>query len=160
ESNPLASLLAGGVVALLFQRLREFVQRAVSRLLFGDRDEPYTAISRLGRRLGATLAPEAVLPTIVTSVRDALRLPYAAIFVRRDTDLVIGAASGEPMPAPLCLPLLYQSEQLGELRVAPRAPGERWSGAERRLLEDLAGQAGIALHAVRLTTDLQFAREQ
>jgi signal transduction histidine kinase len=160
EGNPLASLLAAGVVAVLFQRLREYFQGAASRLLFGDRDDPYAAITRLGRRLGATLAHDAVLQAVVTSVRDALKLPYAAILLRREEDLVIASASGEPTQAPLSLPLLYQGELLGELRVAPRAPGESWTGAERRLLEDLAGQAGIALHAVRVTRDLQLAREQ
>jgi signal transduction histidine kinase len=160
ETNPLASLLAAGVVAVLFQRLREYFQRTVSPLLFGDRDDPYAAVSRLSRRLGATLASDAVLPAVLTSVRDALKLPYAAILVRRDDDLAVAAASGVPTTAPLCLPLLYQGESLGELRVAPRAPGEGWTGAERRLLADLAGQAGIALHAVRLTGDLQLAREK
>jgi signal transduction histidine kinase len=41
------------------------------------------------------------------------------------------------------------------LLLAPRAPGETFSAADKRLLDDLAHQAGVAVHAVRLTTDLQ-----
>src|SRR5215216_7854184 len=38
-----ASLVATGLVAVLFQPLRERLQRAVNRLLYGDRAEPYAA---------------------------------------------------------------------------------------------------------------------
>jgi signal transduction histidine kinase len=50
---------------------------------------------------------------------------------------------------------VYQNEQIGELRLAPRAPGETFSSADRALLNDLARQAGIAASAVLLTIDLQ-----
>jgi signal transduction histidine kinase/DNA-binding NarL/FixJ family response regulator len=56
------SLIATGLVALLFQPVRERVQRFVNRLLYGERAEPYEVIAGLGRRLEATFAPEAVLP--------------------------------------------------------------------------------------------------
>jgi hypothetical protein len=42
-------------------------------------------------------------------------------------------------------------EQVGELLLAPRAPGEVFSGADRRLFEDLTRQVAGAVHAVRLT---------
>ncbi len=58
------------------------------------------------------------------------------------------------------LPLVYQSEPIGELLLAPRSPGESLTASDRRLLTDLARQAGIAAHAVRLTTELQRSRER
>jgi hypothetical protein len=73
--NLLISLLATGVVALLFQPLRERLQRAVNRLMYGERDDPYAVVSRLGRRLEAILASEDVLPTIVETIREALKCP-------------------------------------------------------------------------------------
>ena len=36
--------------------------------MYGERDDPYAVISRLGKRLEATLAPEAVLPTVVETI--------------------------------------------------------------------------------------------
>ena len=73
------SLVATGVAAVLFQPLRQRLQRGVNRLLYGERDDPYAVLARLGRRLEATLTPDAVLPAIVQTVREALRLPYVAL---------------------------------------------------------------------------------
>jgi len=57
------------------------------------------------------------------------------------------------------IPLVYQSELVGQLLVAPRAPKEPFTPADRRLLENIARQAGTAVHAVQLTADLQRSRE-
>jgi signal transduction histidine kinase len=55
---------------------------------------------------------------------------------------------------------VYHREEMGRLVISPRAPGEGFSDADRRLLEDLARQAEVAVHAVRLTADLQSSRER
>ncbi len=163
------SLVATGVVAILFQPLRGWLQRGANRLLYGERDEPYAVITRLGQRLGGTLAPDAILPTIVETVAGALKLPYAAIALWRGGVMTIAteypvAAAGVPGRAAVrtlhTLPLAYQGESVGELRLALR-PGETGFGpADRRLLADLARQAGAAVHAVRLAADLQRSRER
>ncbi len=81
SGNLFTSLVATGVVAVLFQPLRERLQRGVNRLMYGQRDEPYAVLSRLGQRLEATLAPDAMLPTIVETIKEALKLPYVALAV-------------------------------------------------------------------------------
>ena len=149
------SVLATGLVALLFQPLRYHLQRGINRLMYGERDDPYAVLSRLGQRLEATLAPEAVLPTIVETVKESLKLPYTAITLQQDDAFVVVAASGTPVGEELCLPLVYQNKPVGQLLLGPRAPGESFSSADRRLLDDLAREAGVAVHAVRLTTNLQ-----
>jgi signal transduction histidine kinase len=149
------SLLATGLIAVLIQPLHSRLQRAVNHLLYGERDEPYKVISRLGQRLEATLAPEAVLPTIVETVTGALKLPYAAISLKQDGEDVIAASSGRATDELTRLPLVYQGEHIGDLLLTPRARGETFSSADRDLLAELARQAGIAVHGVRLTTDLQ-----
>lgn len=154
------SLVATGLVALLFQPLRERVQRVVNRFVYGDRDDPYAVVSRLGQRLEATLAPESVLPTIAETVAQALKLPYVAITLRQGEALTASAAYGAPHGDLLTLPLTYQSEPVGELALAARGPSDAFSTADRRLLEDLARQIGIAAHAVRLTEDLQQSRRR
>jgi signal transduction histidine kinase len=162
QGNIAVSLLATGLVAVLFQPLRSRLQRGVNRLMYGERDDPYAVISRLGKRFEAALAPETVLPTIVGIVREALKLPYAAIALPHDgNDFEIVAASGEEPPAdPLVLPLSYGGESVGELLLAPRAPGETFSAADRRLLDGLAGHAGVAVHGVRVMADLRRSRER
>ncbi|MBA3642703.1 MAG: histidine kinase [Chloroflexia bacterium] len=154
------SLLSTGLVALLFQPMRERLQRAVNRLMYGERDQPYRVLSRLGQRLEATLAPEEILAAIVQTVASALKLPYAAIALRHEDAVVVAAATGQPVANALRLPLVYQGEPVGELRLAPRAGDGALSAADRRLLEDLARQAGVAVHAVRLAADLQRSRER
>ena len=154
------SLVATGLVAVLFQPLRERLQRGVNHLLYGQRDEPYAVLARLGQRLEASLAPDAVLPAIVQTVREALKVPYAAIALQQEGGPAIAAAAGTPTSVAVRLPLLYRQEVVGELLLAARAPGESFSAADRRLLDDLARQVGVATHAVRLTADLRRAREQ
>jgi signal transduction histidine kinase len=155
RGNLLIALLATGLVAVLFQPLRDRLQRAVNRLLYGERDDPYAVLTRLGQRLEATLAPDTVLPTIVQTVTEALKLPYAALALNGPAGLTVVATHGTPAATPLQLPLAYQNQPVGELRLAPRAAGEAFSSADRRLLDDLARHAGVAAYAVRLTADLR-----
>jgi signal transduction histidine kinase len=163
----LVSLIATGVVAVLFAPLRDRLQRVVNRLLYGERDDPYAALSRLGQRLEAALTPEAVLPTVVRTVKEALRLPYAAVEIRRNGSFEVAAETDGPVGDTASLPLLYGGEPVGRL-VLGRRPGEAdFTPADRRLLEDLARQVGVAVHATRLTeealrlsADLQKSRER
>jgi signal transduction histidine kinase len=178
QGNVLLSLLATGLIAVLFQPLRLRLQRGVNRLMYGERDDPYVVLSRLGNRLEATLVPEKVLPTIVETVAHALKLPYVAIALLPEQHPVTGtiagttgaiavagtqeaaivASYGAPTADPLRMPLVYQAETIGYLLLAARA-GDTFGKADSRLLTDLARQAGVAVYAVRLTTHLQHLTE-
>jgi hypothetical protein len=96
QGNIAVSLLATGLVAVLFQPLRSRLQRGVNRLMYGERDDPYAVISRLGRRLEATLAPDTVLPTLVETIAQALKLPYVAILLKEGEDYRTAASYGSP----------------------------------------------------------------
>ncbi|MGH3087445.1 MAG: histidine kinase [Rubrobacteraceae bacterium] len=154
------SLVAAGLVAVLFAPLRDRLQRGANRLMYGERDDPYAVISRLGERMEATLEPEAVLPTIALTLREALKLPYAAIELREGNEPFVAAEEGSPTKEEIRLPLAHHGEEIGALLLAPRPGEDGFSPADRRLLEDLARQAGAAAHAVRLTKDLQRSRER
>jgi signal transduction histidine kinase len=178
QGNVLLSLLATGLIAVLFQPLRLRLQRGVNRLMYGERDDPYVVLARLGNRLEATLLPQMVLPTIVETVAQALKLPYVAIALVPDQSPFTGttvksvgertgagiempdivASYGEPSPEPLRVPLVYQAEMIGYLLLAARS-GDTFGKEDSRLLADLARQAGVAVYAVRLTTHLQHLTE-
>jgi signal transduction histidine kinase len=160
RGSPLVALLATGLVAVAFGPLRLRLQRGVNRLLYGERDEPYAVLARLGQRLGGALAPDAVLPVVAETVAGALKLPYVAVALQEGGLSRVAAAYGAPVTDPLCLPLVYQGETVGQLVLAPRRGSAAFTPAERRLLDDLARQAGVAAHAVRLTADLQRSRER
>jgi signal transduction histidine kinase len=144
---------------VLFQPLRAALQRRVRRLLYGMQDEPYAALSGLGRRLAATLPGEDVEARVVGTVRTALRVPYVAIALRGDEGYAITRESGTPTANRLTLPLLHQGEEVGLLLVDDE-PGGRLTDPGRALLADLARQAGAAVHGVRLTASLRSTAEQ
>lgn len=154
------AFLTAGLVAALFQPLRDRLQRGINRLMYGERDDPVAVLSRLGQRMEATVAPEALLPGLVETVAQALKLPYVAIGLGEDDRLKVAAAYGLPVDHVLRLPLVYQAETIGQLLVAPRSPGESFSPGDQKLLENIAQQAGAAVHAVQLTAALQHSRQR
>jgi signal transduction histidine kinase len=161
QNNLLFSLLATGLIAVLFQPIRNRLQIRANRLLFGDRDDPYKVLSQLGRQLRETAAPEATLPTITSTLCHTLKLPYAAVALNAaDGERYTAASTGRPSAVTEEWPLLYQGEIVGWLVVSPQASEKTFSERERLLLADIANQAGAAAHAIRLTTALQRSRER
>ncbi|MFL5587276.1 MAG: sensor histidine kinase [Ktedonobacteraceae bacterium] len=169
------SLLATALVAVLFQPLHQWLQQGVNRVMFGDRNEPYRVLSRLGQRLEETLPAESLLPTIVKTVAHALKLPYVAILWKRE-QIQLGAESQLPVAAfgtsrggaaDTRVPLIHQGKHLGDLVLSPRQREEELTAADLRLVRDLTPQIGMALHSAllladlhHLTTDLQRSRER
>jgi two-component system NarL family sensor kinase len=154
------TLLATGIAALVALPLRDRLQRRVSRLLYGDRDEPYRAIARLGERLEASLDPQLVLPMVAETVAEALRLPYVGIELQTESGVTVAAAHGSARGALERLPLTHRGEQIGWLALAPRAAEEGFGAADRALLAELARQASAAAHSVRLTAELLRSRQE
>jgi two-component system, NarL family, sensor kinase len=155
-----SSLVATGIIALLFQPLRERVQRGANRLLYGDRQDPYAVVSRLGARLEQALDPAAVLPQVAQTVAEALQVPYVAIELDSDSGSRLVASHGRRGIDPEAFPMTYQGQVVGRLLVSPRSPSQSFTAGERDLLQNLARQAGLAAHAARLTADLQRSRER
>jgi signal transduction histidine kinase len=167
QGNLLVSILAAGLVAVLFQPVRERLQAAVNHLMYGKRDDPYAVLSRLGRHLESTLAPDDVLPAVTRTVREALKLPYAEIQLRHREGFETAAAAGDPVEDTVRLPLVYGGEPVGRLVLGLRTGEESFSPEESRLFKDLAHQVGVAAHAtllgdeaIRLSADLQRSRER
>lgn len=160
QGNLVIALLATGIVAVLFQPLRERLQRGVNRLIFGIRDDPIEALSQLGRQLETALPPNAVLPVLVETVAQTLKLPYVAIQLPLNDEDTVAAAYGEQVQESAHFPLVYQGENVGQLVVALRSPGSSFSPGEMRLLRNVARQASAAVHAVQLMADLRRSRQQ
>ena len=160
ETNWWLALLATGLVAMLFQPIHRRLQRGVNRLLYGQRDEPFEVLSQLGQRLEMTLTPDSLYPTIVEAVAQALRLPYAALEVSDGDGFRLVESYGRPVARPATLPLTNQGEVVGRLLVSARTAREEFSEADRRLLQNIARQAGAAVYNVQLTADLQRSRQQ
>lgn len=159
-AGTLPALAATLVAAAAFQPVRDRLQRVVNRALYGERDEPATVLGRLGERLEGTLAPDAVLPTLVQTVAQALKLPYAAIRLGTDGSERIAAEYGHPTRAPVTYPLAYRGRTLGTMALETRGSDEPFTKAESALLAAIARQAGVAAYAVQTTADLRRSRER
>jgi two-component system NarL family sensor kinase len=160
RAEQLPPLVATGLIALAFQPLRQRVQRGANRLLYGDREDPYAVVSRLGSRLEQAVDPAAVLPQVAQSVADALVLPYVAIELHSGATPRVVVSHGRRGIEPEAFPMTYQGQVVGRLLVSARSSSQSFTAAERDLLQNLARQAGLAAHAARLTTDLQRSRER
>lgn len=154
------ALVAAGLILLLVLALHGPLQRQVNRWVHGDPDEPLVALIRLGERLSAAADPEdlagKVLPSVVARVCRALRATQARLTLRDGTVVVHGAAAKPTAPGEIELPVESGGEELGVLSLT--RPGG-FSRADRRVLERLAQQTGVAAHAVLLAREARRARE-
>lgn len=159
-SNPVISFLAAGVLAILFEPLRQRLQRAVNRWMYGERDDPYAVLSRLVGTLERTPATNEVLPAIAETIGHSLKIPYVAIWLDQDDAENLAASSGSETTDLVSFPLAYQGETIGRLEVARRAPNEEFSKADLHLIENITQQAGAAAQTVRLHAELVRSRAQ
>lgn len=160
-STPFAtSLLATGVAAIAALPIRDGLQRAATRLVYGDRDEPVRAIRRLGERLELSVDPETMPRVVVDTVADALRLPYVGLELGTPQASRLVAERGTRADDVVERSLAYQSRPIGRLIVGTRGPADPLTNADLTLLEDLARQIGVAAHAAGLTEDLRLSRER
>jgi signal transduction histidine kinase len=153
------SLLATAVIAVVFAPLRSTVQRFVNRVMYGYRDDPYAALSDLGKQLEGIVEPDAAMPAVAEAVAHSLKLPYVALRLTYGEGIETVAEFGDPRGPTTTLPLTHHGEIVGELVVSPRGPREELTPADLRTLNDIARQVGPAARAVRLAHDLQRSRE-
>ncbi|HEY3513650.1 histidine kinase [Kribbella sp. NPDC051137] len=162
-------------VALIIAPVLPRLQQLVDRALYGDRHNPARVASRVGSQLSAGL------PGVLAAVRSALRLPYAAIRVNgtiiASDGLPPSPASGPTAPASPGLaayglraeaavagvsvvPLSYGEEVLGLLEVGTRSGEAGLSSADLGVLALVAVPLAVAVHATRLSAELQTSREK
>lgn len=161
RGNVGVSLIATGIVAVAFSPLRERLQRAANRLVYGDRDNPTTAIARLGRRLDEAAGPQDLLACAATEVAEALRLRYVAIEVATAAGAQTAVRHGTQPPSGRLARVALHSHGTTEgwLVFAPRSD-EELSPAERRLLDILVRPIGATVQAHRLAEELRSSRER
>jgi two-component system NarL family sensor kinase len=155
------SLLATGIAALAALPLRDLLQRSVNRVMYGQRDKPWQAMRRLGQRLDLAADPDRAFPVIVETIAEALRLPYVALELIHPTGVsAIAAEVGSSQADVVSLPLAHGTEPVGRLVLGIRSGERSFRADEQGLLEDLARQAGAAIHALRLRDDLARSHER
>ena len=152
------SVVATGIVAGLFQPVRRWATRFADRLVFGRRAEPYEVLSRFSDRVGDTYAAEDVLPRLARVIAEGTGADRVELWLGTGDGLHEAAAwpaGAEPIADPdRIVEVDQQGRNLGQIRIHKPA-AEPLTGAEDRLLDDLASQAGVVVRNVGLTSDLQ-----
>lgn len=153
------SILATGIIATTFHPMLIIFRQTANRLFYGERHDPYRAISNLGRRLEQTLNPQELAQTIVQTVSSTLKLPFVAMQTIGSSGQIQTVSIGEAVGTPLEFLLLVKGKSVGSLLVSNRFFGEAFRLSETRLLEDLASRAAIAVQEAQLAQELQASKE-
>lgn len=156
-AESIVTLALVAVIALFLSHARDRLQRSVNRLMYGQRDEPYGVLARLGRRLHDATEPASITTAITDTLAGALRVPYVGLTLD-STDHPPVPGSGFPGDV-LRVPVIHHDQQVACLHVPPRSPGEAFNPADVALLDDLARQIAAPLAALRLTEELDRARK-
>ncbi|MDR6882200.1 histidine kinase [Bacillus sp. 3255] len=163
----IVSLLATAVVAVAFAPLKEWLQKQINRMMKGRHDDPYAVLLELGNLLIQPQAPEAMLNAVVFTVKNAMRLPYTAIYAGVGGQDTLVVSAGEPMHELHVMPIIHRGEELGTLQIASRSSGELFTSEDNKFLDVLLRQAGPIVENWQMTQgmkllaqDLQESREK
>ena len=145
------SLIATAVLAVAFEPLRRRVQLVADRIVYGHRATPYEALARLSAHLTAPAG--GLLDGICTTVADGVGAREVVLWTGSPDHLRAVSswppgADLPPEPQRLAdltgVPVVHDGRFRGVISLL-KAPGEALSGAEKRLVGDLAAQAGLVL---------------
>lgn len=159
------------LVAIAFDPVKSRVQRLVNRLVLGARATPYEVLSSLAERMGESVPTDellnrmarvlaegtgAVRADVWLKVGDELR-PTASWWTAELPTPVVHQVTGLGLPeiseVTRAVGVRHQGDLYGALSVT-LPPGEDLTLPEEKLLRDLAGQAGLVLRNLRLTSEL------
>ncbi|HEX6888571.1 MAG TPA: ATP-binding protein [Candidatus Nanopelagicales bacterium] len=154
---PARTAAVGAVIAaLVVSPLRVRLGHWVNQAFYGDRDDPYAALSRVAAAVAARGVADGAA---AEDIRRALRAPCVRIECP-DGRVVLAGDSAAVAAGTVDVPLGRPGQATGRLQVAVRTPGDQYSPGERRLLDDIAGQISAALHEQSLAGELQLSRER
>ena len=177
RGGPLLTVGAAVCIALLFQPLRHRFRQFANRLVYGERATPYQVLSDFAEDMAGQLDFTDAVDRMVSVLAGATGADRAEAWIRVGGQLRPAAvwprgsvpppavpldASGALPPfesASRAVAVRHSGELLGALSLRkPR--NEPLTGAEDKLLQHLASQAGLVLRNAQLTADLRATIEE
>ena len=162
RANAGLQIAATAAVALAFQPVRRRVQRVANRLVYGRRATPYEVMSEFSQRMAGTLVVDEALPQVAEVAARGVRATAGRVrlFLPGGGERVVTWPDDAPASVPTrSIDVHHLGEPIGEIAVT-KSPGDTLLPGEESLLQHLAAQAGLALHNVRLTEELEARLEQ
>jgi signal transduction histidine kinase len=164
------SIAATALVAVVFEPVRDRVQRWVNRLVYGRRATPYEVLSDLTSRLAVTEREDGLLGRMAQRLAEGTGADRAIVWTKQGSDFTPAAyapaSDGALDPVPgldampgSVVPIVHDDAVLGALSVESRR-GDALTPTEQRLVEDLAGSAGLLMRRLRLDADLERKAEE
>ena len=156
SSRDLGVIVATAAVALLFAPVRDRVQAAADRRLFGDATDPAVAVAHVGRALiphGET----DVLTALVDAVAEALDARHVHLVLADGTSYARGIAA-EPL---VRRELVWGQDSVGDLTVSlPVTPPHRSAATAGAiaLIDALCPFVAAAVGTISLVDELQASR--
>ncbi len=159
------SIAATALVAVVFEPVRDRVQRWANRLVYGRRATPYEVLADLTGRLAATEREEGLLGRMAIRLVEGTGADRAIVWSANGPGFAAAAcepdSGGQVEPVESLdaipgsvVPISHEGVVLGALSVESRR-GDALTPTERRLVEDLAGSAGLLMRRIRLDAELE-----
>jgi signal transduction histidine kinase len=165
--------VVAAILALIFQPVRNRLQRLANRLVYGKRATPYEVLANFSRGMSELYGDEDLTTRMARVLSEGTEADRAEVWLRVGDELRLAASwpagairaslrleSGEPPPIPDAaseVPVRYQGELLGAVAVMKR---EDITPTETRLVNDLAHEAGLILKNERLAAELSQRLEE
>lgn len=150
---PIAGVLGVVALTLAFGPFREWVERRIDALAYGDAAEPAQLIRRLGTRLGAGEGGD--LGPLAEALRSALRLSHVELWAEEPARLL--ASAGEPASVVHRLELLGGDRPVG---VLVASSGRRVDRRTLAALDQISGIVAVAVQFAAINADVESARRR
>ena len=164
EDDAYAYLGAGLFIGVAVWPLRRLATRIADRLVFGRRATPYQVLSEFSGRVADTYAADDVLERMAQILGEALGADAATVWLRVGDRFRPEASwpADEPVDGSVpasAVEVRHQGAVLGALSVRMPA-NDPMNPSKERLIQDLAGQAGLVLRNAALIEDLRASRQR
>jgi signal transduction histidine kinase len=169
------SRILAGILLLVvtFNPVRRAARSLADRLVYGKRATSYEVLADFSEHMAETYATEEVLQRMARLLVDATGATTATVWLLVQGELrpaaTIGGERRNALPSPgnalpdidddLAVEVRHHGELLGALSVTTAA-NDPLDATRRKLVGDLASQAGLVLRNVRLIEDLRASRQR
>ncbi|HEY2263507.1 MAG TPA: sensor histidine kinase [Streptosporangiaceae bacterium] len=181
-SDPLLTIAAAVVIALVFQPLRQRASRLANRVVYGERATPYQVLSDFAAGMAGQLDLGGALDRMVSLLGGAAGASRVEAWIRVGAELrpaavwpggsapsaavelngAAGGAAGLPVLDPearAAVPVRHGEDLLGAISLA-KPPNEPLTSTEDGLLRNVASQAGLVMRNAQLTAELRATIEE